>query len=161
VHVERYLETVRERLQSAGFREETPPSSATLKARRRETKLTRSGIVETVIVIRRVVPAPAPAELQAFGADCVRSALDGKTRIPRGLGSSLVVYPVVVVDSVSAALVHFLNAYAPKRWALLEFPVAVDVTTSSLAMRTTTPLWGGAYYEKTRNDARALLEPIE
>jgi len=159
VDVGRYVESVRERVQLAGFRQETPPKGAILKARRREAKLTRFGIVETVVVISDVYSQPSPDQFRAFGSDSVRSALEGKSRIPRGLGSSLVVYPVVIGDGISDELIGFVRSYVPKHWAIVEFPVALDLRSSSLVLLQTRPFWGAAYYSKTRRDAYDLLAP--
>jgi hypothetical protein len=159
VDAERYVESVRERAQLAGFRQETPQKGAILKARRQETKLTRFGIVETVVVISDVYSQPSPDQLRAFGSDSVRSTLEGKVRKPRGFGRSLVVYPVVIADGISDGLIQFVRSYVPKHWAIVEFPVILDLQTSSLVLLEKRPFWGAAYYSKTRRDAYDLLAP--
>ena len=150
---EGYLEATRDRLSRAGFREEASPAGAVLKVRRREVKLSRFGLVETVVAISDVHSQPGPDHLRTFGADIVRSALEGKSRIPRGLGSSLVVYPVLVTDAISDELRRFASSYTTKRWSILEFPVVVDPGTGSLVLVEKTPVWGAAYYRKTRREA--------
>jgi hypothetical protein len=159
VHAQGYLESTRDRLRRAGFREEVSPSGAVLKARRREVKFSRFGIVETVVAISNVRSQPGPDQLRAFGADIVRSALEGKTRIPRGLGSSLVVYPVLVADGMTDELSRFASSYTPKHWCILEFPVVVEPGSRSLVLLDKTPIWGAAYYRKTRSEAQELLAP--
>ena len=154
-----YLETVRDRLSSAGFRDESPPSGAVLSARRREVKLTRFGLVETVVAISDRSGSSETDDLRLLGADIVRFALAGKTKIPLGLGSSLVVYPVLLVDEASSELRQFAGSYTPKHWCVLEFPVVVERSTWSLVMLEHAPLWGAAYYRKTRLDAQKLLAP--
>jgi hypothetical protein len=159
VDVEGYLESTLHRLQVAGFRQEASPPGATLKGRRREVKLSRFGLVETVVAISSVRSQPGADQLRAFGADIVRSALDGKSRIPLGFGSSVVVYPVLVADGVSDELSGFANSYAPKHWCIVEFPVVVDTRNRSLLLLNKTPIWGAAYYRKARREAQDLLAP--
>jgi hypothetical protein len=159
VDLEGYLESTRDRLHRARFREEVAPPGALLKARRREVKLSRFGIVETVVAISDVRFEPEPDQLRAFGAVVVRSAVEGKTRIPLGLGSSLVVYPVLVVDAISDELTRFVNSYTPSHWCILEFPVVVEPGSQTLVLFDKTRVWGAAYYRKTRREARELLAP--
>lgn len=128
-------------------------------ARRREVKLTRFGIVETVVAINAGAGRSEPEDLRKFGEDVVEFALAGKTKIPRGLGSSLVVYPVLVVDEASTELRRFAASYAPKRWSVMEFPVVVEGSSGSLLLLEKTPLWGSAYFRKTRREAQDLLAP--
>jgi hypothetical protein len=155
-----YVDAVRERLELARFHEEPPPEDAILKERRRQVKLSRFGVVETVIVISSPVTQPDPDQLRTFGEDAVRSAEVGKSRIPLGLGSSLVVYPVVVAKGISDELAQFVQSYVPERWSTVEFPVVVEPATGSFVVGTKTPVWGGAYYRKTRRDAHELLAPV-
>jgi hypothetical protein len=159
VGAEGYLESTRDRLKRAGFQEEPSPSGAVLQARRKQVKLSRFGIVETVIAISDVRPQAGPDQLRAFGAEIVRSALEGKSRIPRGFGSSLVVYPVLVTDGISDELRQFASSYTPKHWSILEFPVVVEPDTGNLVLVEKTPAWGAAYYRKTRREAQDLLAP--
>jgi hypothetical protein len=154
-----YVEPVRERLHRAGFREEAPPAGVLLKTRRRQVKLSRFGVVETVVLISSPRSQAAPDDLRIFGAESVRAATVGKARLPLGLGSSLVVYPVLVVDAISDALNRFVDAYVPKHWAIVEFPVVVAPTAQTLVYATKTPVWGSAYYRKTRREAQDLLAP--
>ncbi len=154
-----YLETVRDRLSRAGFRDEGPAAGAVMSVRRREVKLTRFGLVETVFAISPRSGDVEPDDLRLFGNDIVEFALAGKTKIPRGLGCSLVVYPVLLVDEVSSELRQFAGSYTPKHWSVVEFPVVVERSTWSLAMLERAPLWGAAYYRKTCRDAQELLAP--
>jgi hypothetical protein len=159
VDLQGYLESTRSRLHRAGFREEDSPPGALLKARRREIRLSRFGIVETVVAISEVRTEPGPDQLRGFGGDILRSAVEGKTRIPLGLGSSLVVYPVLVAEGLSDELTGFANSYAPKHWCILEFPVVVEPGSQQLVIFDKTRVWGAAYYRRTRREARDLLAP--
>jgi hypothetical protein len=156
---ERYLESVRARLDQAGFQLEAARPGTTLKGRRREVKLSRFGLVETVVEVSTLLAQPTTADLRAFGDAAVRSALEGKSRIPRGLGSSLVVYPSLFAESISDELARFATSYAPKHFSIMEFPVVIDPAARSLVMLDKTPFWGAAYYRKTRQDAHELLAP--
>ena len=160
VEVATYLASVRERLRGAGFADEAPPEGSILKARRRELKLSRFGIVETVVVISSRLSELDADQLRAFGAESVGSALEGKARLPGGFGSSLVVYPVFLVAAISDEMRRFAEAYVPKHWAIVEFPVLVELTAQTLVVATKTPVWGVAYYRKTRREARDLFAPV-
>jgi hypothetical protein len=152
-----YVESMRERLRRAGFRDEAPPDGALLKARRRQVKLSRFGMVETVIVISDPMTHADADRLRSFGEEAVRSAGLGKSRLPLGFGSSLVVYPVLLVDGISEALTQFAEDYVPKLWSTVEFPVVVDPSTEIVVFSSKTPVWGSAYYRKTRREAQELL----
>jgi hypothetical protein len=154
-----YLETVRDRLSRAGFLDESPPPAAVLSARRREVKLTRFGLVETIVAVSDRSGSSEPDDLRLLGADIVQFAKDGKSKIPLGLGCSLVVYPVLLVDEASSELRQFAGSYTPKHWCVMEFPVVVERSTWSLVMLGHVPLWGAAYFRKTRRDAQELLAP--
>ena len=152
-----YLETVRGRLNAGGFRDEAPAAGAAIQLRQRTAKASRLSLVETVVAIRSGEEAARPEDVRAFASNVVRSALAGKSKIPRGLGSSLVVYPVVVVEECSAELRMFMASYVAKHWCLLELPVVVEGRTGNLVMYEETPVWGALYQRTTRNDARDWL----
>jgi hypothetical protein len=154
-----YVDSVRERLGRAGFRDEAPPDGAVLKARRREVKLSRFGVVETVVVISDVAAKADAERLRSFSEQAVRSAKVGKSRLPLGLGSSLVVYPVLLADGISDGLTQFAKDYVPKSWSTVEFPIVVDPSPQIVVFSSKTPVWGAAYYRKTRREAAELLGP--
>jgi hypothetical protein len=122
-------------------------------------KLSRFGVVETVVVISDPVTQADADRLRSFGDEAVRSAAVGKSRLPRGFGSSLVVYPVLQVDAISEALTQFAEDYVPKRWSIVEFPVVVDPSAQIVVFSSKTPVWGLAYYRQTRREAQQLLAP--
>jgi hypothetical protein len=158
VEVGEYVALVRQRLLATRFVEE-PRSDSTFVARRRDVKLSRFGIVETVVEIGSLVSHPTPDDLRSFGAGAVQSALNGKSRLPRGLGSSLVVYPLLLADGITDALREFVSEYAPKHWSVLEFPVVVEPATAKLIALERTPAWGSAYYKTTRRDVQDWFTP--
>ena len=151
-----YVDLVRSRLSAAGF-QLADEGALALYAGRREVKLTRFGVVETVVGVSVPRESATQDDLKELGRQVVEAALKRKTRIPRGLGSSLVVYPTLVVESGSPDLQRFVGANVPKHWSLLEFPVVADLTAQSLLYLERTPFWGAAYYRKTRAEAHALL----
>jgi hypothetical protein len=114
-------------------------------------------MVETVIVISDPMTHADADRLRSFGEEAVRSAGLGKSRLPLGFGSSLVVYPVLLVDGISEALTQFAEDYVPKLWSIVEFPVVVDPSTEIVVFSSKTPVWGSAYYRKTRREAQELL----
>lgn len=157
--VEVYLETVRARLANAGFKPEGTIPGAALQARRRAIKLTRFGLVETVVSLSMPRTTVMPDDVRSFSAAVFRSALEGKTRVPRGLGSSMVIYPVLVVHDAPPDVRGFVADYAPRHWSALEFPVVVEPASQTLICLEKTPFWGSAYHRKTRAEARELLDP--
>ncbi len=127
------------------------------QARRRAWKLSRFGLVETVVVVSTPRASPTRGELVTFGKESVAAALAGKSRIPLGVGSSVVVYPTLVVDELTDDLAAFVAGYAPRRWCVLEFPVVVEPEAGRTEMLARTPFWGSAYYRTTRQDATELV----
>jgi hypothetical protein len=160
VSADAYVKSVRDRLRDSGFHEEAPPEGAVVKARRKQLRLTRFGVVETVVVVSTTRSNVTPEQLQTFGALSVQAATEGKVNLPLGLGSSLVVYPVLLSSEVSQALTDFVESYVPTLWSIIEFPVVVQPNEQRLTLATKTPVWGSAYYRKTRREARNLLTPI-
>jgi hypothetical protein len=152
-----YVDMVRARLVGGGFKAEDPARGAALQARRRRVKLTRFGLVETVVGLSGRRGEAGPEDLRAFGRDVFASALAGKAAIPRGLGGSLVVYPVLVVDRASPELRAAVSEEPPKHWAALEFPVVAELSAGGLLFFDRTPFWGAAYYRRTRDEAQDLF----
>jgi hypothetical protein len=159
VSADAYAESLLDRLRALGFREEAPPEGAVAQLRRKQLSLSRFGVVETVVVVSTMRSNPTAEQLQTFGTLSVRAALEGTVKLPRGFGSSLVVYPVLVTDRTSQELTEFVESYLPKHWAMIEFPVVVQLDTPQVAHATKMPVWGSAYYRKTRRDAQQLLAP--
>lgn len=157
--VERYLETVRARLVNAGFALEEAIPGAALQARRRAIKLTRFGLVETIVAVSTPRGTATRDDVRSFSAAVFQAALEKKTRVPRGLGSSMVTYPVLVVHDASAEARRAVAEDAPKHWAALVFPVVVEPVSQTLLCLEKTPFWGAAYYRRTRAEARELLDP--
>ena len=154
-----YLETVRSRLVDAGFEPEDPAPGVALQARKRAVKVSRFGLVETVVSVSRPQATAQPEDLRSFGAEVIGTALERKSKIPRGLGSSMVVYPALVVEEAGPELRQFVAEHVPKHWSVLEFPVVVETRSGTLLSYAKTPIWGAAYYRKTRQQAQALFDP--
>jgi hypothetical protein len=152
-----YLETVRDRLAEDGFTDEPAADGATIQLRRRAVKASRLSFVETVVAVRSGQEPAGSEDVRAFTTNVVSAALARKSKIPRGLGSSLVVYPAVVVEECSTELRMFMASYVPKHWCLLVLPVVVDARTGGLVMYEQTPMWGALYQRTTRNDAKEWL----
>jgi hypothetical protein len=110
-----------------------------------------------VLAVSTVRSQPDSDQLRTFGGAVVDAALAGKIRIPRGLGSSLVVYPVLLADAIPDELKEFISSYAPKHWSIVEFPAVVDLSSGDLVLFEKTPVWGAAYYRATRREAQDLL----
>jgi len=160
VSADAYVESVLGRLRPSGFHDEAPPEGAVAKLRRKKLSLSRLGVLETVVVVSTMRSNPTSEQLKEFGALSVQAANEGKVKLPRGLGSSAVVYPVLLADAISQELREFVESYAPEHWAVIEFPVVVQPEDRRVVIATKTPAWGGAYYPKTRRDAQQLFTPV-
>jgi hypothetical protein len=154
---ESYRAEVAEALRRTGFATHDG-AEGLLEAHRRALKLTRFGFADTFVVLSHRAEA-SPDDLRVLGEGAFERALERKVRLPRGLGSSIVLYPVLAVDRAAEDLRRFASEHAPTRWGAIEFPVVVDLGAGALFMRETTRVWGAAYERTTREEARRLFEP--
>ena len=155
----RYLALVRDRLAKAGFEVSAGDGEGALVGHRRQAKLSRFGLVDTTVTIARGGPEASAADLTAVEAQAFDNAMRRKSSIPRGFGSSVVSYPVLVVDRATPELRTFAEQYVPKHWSVMDFPVVIELSTGPAISVTKTPAWGAAYYKKTRQEATDLLTP--
>ena len=157
---ESYLALISQRLERAGFGVERRGSDdLALVGHRRQGKLSRFGFVDTVVGVGSPRPSATSSDLEVIADRSFNEALRLKVRLPRGLGSQVVSYPALVVDQCSDELRSFAATYAPKHWSAMDFPIVVDLATGTLVFLEKTPMWGAAYYKRTREEARELLSP--
>jgi hypothetical protein len=154
-----YVDSVRGRLAGAGFDLLDGSGQAALTAHRRQAKFTRFGFVDTVVAISQAPSHASADHLVALTEQSFRDARQHKIWLPRGLGSQLVSYPALVLEQATPELRSFVAQYAPKHWSALDFPSVVELSTGSVLCYEKTPVWGGAYYRKTRQEVSALLSP--
>jgi hypothetical protein len=79
---------------------------------------------------------------------------------PLGIGSMLVVFPLLITDNITPDLYVFLKNYCPKHFAAAEFPSVLDLATGSLYYYELTPVWGAFYYDGYRRDSFSLFSPL-
>jgi hypothetical protein len=154
---ESYRGDVTERLRRTGFAIQEG-AEGVLEAHRRTFKVTRFGFADTFVALSYRSDA-SPDDLRVFGEGAFERALDQKVRLPRGLGSSIVLYPVLALERAGEELRRFASEHAPTRWGAIEYPVVVDLGADTLFMREKTRVWGAAYERTTRDEARRLFEP--
>lgn len=97
--------------------------------------------------------------MRQFSSNLFEFAYSHRKGIPIGLGGSLIVYPLLVTNSVSFDLASFLKSYTPKHYSAFEFPVVMDFNTESLYYLEATPLWGSLYYAGFRKEVHQLYSP--
>ncbi len=134
-----YTERANNRLEGAGFGVERGDGEFALIAHRREVKPSRFGFVDTLVAINGPAALATPEGLRNLAAQVFREAQARKVRLPRGLGSSVVCYPVLAVEIVPAELRDFVADFVPKHWGALDFPVVVDLASETLVCCEKTP----------------------
>ncbi len=97
--------------------------------------------------------------MRQFSSNLFEFAYNHRKGIPIGLGGSLIVYPLLITDSVSFELAAFLKTYTPKHYAAFEFPVVMDFINETLYYLETTPLWGSLYFSGFRKEVHRLYSP--
>jgi hypothetical protein len=97
--------------------------------------------------------------MKQFSSNLFEFAYSHKKGIPIGLGGSLIVYPLLITNSVSFDLASFLKSYTPKHYSAFEFPVVMDFVNETLYYLQSTPLWGSLYYAGFRKEVHQLYSP--
>ena len=121
--------------------------------RRRRVQATKFGFWETFAFLFGEGAAPDRS------AEALRVALRHKVAMPRGLGSSLVVYAVFAAPHADPGLAALVAKPAPKHWAAFEFPVVAELAGGRLLRLEKTPAWGAAYFKRMRAEADELFRP--
>jgi hypothetical protein len=159
---ESYLAVVAQRLGQDGF-EVTPNvvvggGPADLWAARRRFQATKFGVVSTFVVVSRHDSIDA-AQLAAYSSACFQAAMERAGGV-RGLGSTGLCYAVSVYQTAAPDLCSTVERTAlVKHWASFEFPVLVDLTTSTITYYRESVIWGAAYIRGFRRDAERWLLP--
>jgi len=124
---------------------------------RRKLSITKFGVVDTFCIVKCVDANLTPSFVKSFSEQAFTFALKNKIWIPRGCGGGVVVYPLLVIDSVPDGVRSFVEGYCPKHWASNEFPVVLETSSRNLLYCRSTPLWGCAYYRGFRKEAESLF----
>jgi hypothetical protein len=158
--VDAYVDGVGERLERKGFgRASTGVSESVVTFQKRAFKVSKFGLVETVVAVFDCGDVGTVSRVRDRCGATFRYGLSEKFPLPRGLGSTTVVYPVFVGRDVSH-LEAWVKEYAPKHWSAFEFPVVVDLEEPSVAFNESTPVWGSLYYRGFRSFASHVLAPL-
>lgn len=158
--VERYVDSIADALREREFRpfEGNLPDHVSSVFHRGKFEPRKFGFVDAFVVVTRP-ESPTPADLEASCTSAFDFGLDNKSRFPRGLGGSLVVYPVVVGDGISRAARDWIAAYRPRHWASFEIPVLFDLSANEAVYDGSTPVWGRWYYAGFHETIEAVLVP--
>ncbi|WP_336331048.1 MULTISPECIES: hypothetical protein [unclassified Haloarcula] len=151
--IEGYIETIADPLDRFEQSSTTVNDQQVTVFHDRSLELSKFGFVDTVFVVGT---AETAADAKSFSEAAFEYGLSVKSKLPRGLGGNLVVYPVVVTES---DLAEWVEGYAPKHWSSFEFPVVVDLSEGTVAYNESTPLWGTIYYNGFRETAETTLKP--
>lgn len=160
--MENFLNTVRNRLTTAGFviTNDISYNGCTfpLVARRLRFSLTKFGFSETFFIFKKFDRLTTDA-LRAFSADAYRCAKKRRAiPLPCGLLESVWCYPVAIAKSVDGPTLASVRSDTPrKHWASAEMPVIYDEAQDEPFYFEKTPLWGAAYYAGHRKQIRRIL----
>ncbi|MEM7140163.1 MAG: hypothetical protein AAF548_03960 [Actinomycetota bacterium] len=111
---------------------------------RRKFMISRFGLVDTLIAVR-VLDAPATrAFVERTQADAVEVALANKTRLPRGAGSAVEVFAIVVSDGADTEAIDFVQSSMPTQWSCFTMSALIH-GSQARAMYEGRKLFGAAY----------------
>lgn len=151
--VEGYVETLAGRLDGFEQSRTTVDDQHVTVFHDRSLSLSKFGLVDTVFVVGT---AETASQAREFSEAAFEYGLSVKSKLPRGLGGNLVVYPVVVSET---DLADWVQQYDPKHWSSFEFPVIIDPTEGTVDYYESAPLWGRIYYKGFRETAETTLKP--
>lgn len=156
----RYLDSVGDRLGPRGYerRSDGPEGYDATVFHQRTLSLTKVGYVDYFAVVCRF-DSLTKEKARAFSKACFRYGLDNKSLFPRGLGGTLVVFPVIVAEDAPETARRWVSSYAPKHWGAFELPAIVDLVTTRTTYNTSKPLWGRAYYSSFQDLVEECLVP--
>jgi len=90
--------------------------------------------------------------LAAYSSNMYTFAYQHRQGMPVGIGASLVVYPLLVMENVNQEIVNFLYGYQPKHYSAFEFPSILDLQSNNLYFMPNTPVWGALFYKGFREE---------
>lgn len=127
--------------------------------KRSRVEVTKFGKVDCYVCVKYMPEGATGQELQVYSEKMFSLANRHRTGAPLGFGAMLVVYPLIITESISAELAGFLSRYCPKHFAAAEFPSALDLSTKNLYYYPNTPVWGYAYYANYRTETYNFFSP--
>ena len=126
---------------------------------KKATEITRFGNVDTYAIVKAIEDNITAETFKSFSEQAFDYASKIRKGGPLGLGSMLVVFPLVVLEKIPQDVYTFLKSYCPKHWASVEFPCILDLETSNLYYYEQTPMWGALYYPTHRKEAYRFFSP--
>ncbi|MGD1054911.1 MAG: hypothetical protein ABR867_02375 [Nitrososphaerales archaeon] len=160
--VDAFLDALSSRLAGSGFvvrREvELSPYQLDLIAAKSSFEISKFGKMTRFVLGTRAA-TPGASMVQDFSAKATKYALDNRgSLLPRGLGGSMLAFPVVVSEEVDESLGKWVEeTFAPEHWAAFEFPVLVSTGRRRVYYCKRTPIWGAAYYRGFRKFAESYI----
>ncbi|MEM9037379.1 MAG: hypothetical protein AAGD18_22495 [Actinomycetota bacterium] len=137
------------RLEGMGF--ERHDLDDTLLLHRRKFELSRFGLVDVVVALAAVEGEVLPDDLERLESFAIAQAKDRKTRIPRGVGSAVEVFPVTVAEGISGDAEAVIDAGPANAWSLITVPAVVHDGGRAISAYEGRKVWGGAYFSSIRN----------
>ncbi len=123
-------------------------------------ELTKFGNAVYVYFLARR-PSLSVEELTDFSAACHRHALENRrSKLPLGFFNSVFTYPFFCCEAVTEETARFAEQYRPSHWSAQEFPTVVNLSTGETHNFQKTPIWGAAYYRRSREIAAELTGPL-
>lgn len=122
-------------------------------------KASKFGKVDSYACIKYMGEGATGDEMKIFSTKMFELANRHRTGMPLGFGAMMVVYPLMVVETISNELAAFIRTYVPKHFAAAEFPAVYDLSTGYLYFYEGTPVWGYAYYNGYRREVFDLFSP--
>ena len=126
---------------------------------KKSTEITRFGNVDTYSIAKVFEDNLTTETFKSFSAQSFDYASKIRKGGPLGMGSMLVVFPLVILEKIPQDVYNFLRTYCPKHWASVEFPAILDLETSNLYYYEQTPMWGALYYPTHRKEAFTFFSP--
>lgn len=159
-----YLSTVTTRLGEKGYRiqRDVKYSDQVFQyvARRTKHELAWGGRYTTFFLFAHLASADIHS-LRDFSTKAFKCAskISG-FHAPRGLGYTMVCFPVAITDSVSPDVAEGLRrSEPPKHWAASEMLVVYSLDNSRLYYCEVTPAWGRIYYDDMRRTIEETISP--
>lgn len=143
------------KLQQMGYTRTDRGSAALMH--QRQFKLSRFGVVDTVIGVTYDPGTATAATLSAHDENTKAGALELKSAWPRGLGGSIEMFPVMYAESADPGAVAAAQASPPKRWAIMTAQALVHGPTAQVVLFEGKALWGAAYIKSMRTKLIDLL----
>jgi len=158
--IDAYVDSVGQRLAQQGYKqyEGGPPEYETTVFHLRELSLSKFGFVDYFVVVA-TFDSPTPQQVTAFCEAAFSFGLSNKSLLPRGLGGSLVVYPIIVGEDLPEQIHEWVSEYRTKHWSSFEIPVVIDLGTDDCSYNRSKPTWGYIYYDEFNSFVDAYLAP--